>query len=245
MTVALFIPCYIDQFYPKAGIATLELLEKMGCEVVFPKEQTCCGQPLANSGMEQEARPIYEHFVKTFSAFDYIVCPSGSCVYQIRHHYDVLEQTPEVVAIREKTFELADFLINVLNVTNIQAKFPHRVGVHNSCHGLRGLRLGQGSERVGEGFSYYKYLLDMVEGIELVTLERTDECCGFGGTFSVNQPELSTKMGRDRIADHLAHDSEVITSGDMSCLMHMEGLIRREGKPLRVMHIAEILNSTG
>ncbi|NJC25821.1 (Fe-S)-binding protein [Neolewinella antarctica] len=243
MTVALFIPCYIDQFYPKAGIATLELLEKYGCTVVFPREQTCCGQPLGNSGMEKEARPIYEHFVETFKSFDYVVCPSGSCVYQIRHHYEALEQTPDVVALRENTYELADFLVNVLGVTEVNASFPHRVGIHNSCHGLRGLRLGQGSERVGEAFSHYKYLLGMVDGIELVTLERSDECCGFGGTFAVNQPELSTKMGRDRIADHLAHDSEVITSGDMSCLMHMEGLIRREGKPLRVMHVAEILNS--
>ncbi|MEO0731235.1 MAG: (Fe-S)-binding protein [Bacteroidota bacterium] len=243
MTVGLFIPCYIDQFYPKAGIATLELLEKLGCTIVFPREQTCCGQPLANSGMEKEARPIYEHYVKTFAEFDYVVCPSGSCVHHVRHHYDVLEQTPAVVHLREKTYELADFLVNVLQVEKINAHFPHRVGIHNSCHGLRGLRLGQGSERVGEDFSYYKYLLSMVNGIELVTLERTDECCGFGGTFSVSEPELSTKMGRDRMADHLKNGSEVITSGDMSCLMHLEGLIRREEKPLRVMHVAEILNA--
>ena len=243
MKVALFVPCYIDQFYPNAGIASLELLEKLGCEVAFPPDQTCCGQPLANSGMEQEAVPIYQHFVETFKDYDYIVGPSGSCVYHIRHHYDKIEQTPEVVAIRERTYELADFLVNVLGVTELDASFPHRVGIHNSCHGLRGLRLGSGSERVGEAFSYYKYLLGMVKGIELVTLERTDECCGFGGTFSVNQPELSTKMGRDRITDHERNGSEVITSGDMSCLMHMEGLIRREGRPLRVMHVAEILNS--
>ncbi|OAV42736.1 (Fe-S)-binding protein [Lewinella sp. 4G2] len=243
MNVALFIPCYIDQFYPNAGIATLELLEKLGCTVTFPKEQTCCGQPLANSGMESEARPIYEHFVDTFSGFDYVVGPSGSCVYHIRHHYDTLEQSPEVVALRAKTFELADFLVNVLNVTELNARFPHRVGVHNSCHGLRGLRLGQGSERVGAAFSHYNYLLSLVKDIELVMLDRTDECCGFGGTFSVNEPELSTKMGRDRIGDHLKNNSEIITSGDMSCLMHMEGLIRREGKPLKVMHVAEILNA--
>ena len=243
MKVALFIPCYIDQFYPQAGIATLELLEKFGCQVAFPREQTCCGQPLANSGMEREARPIYTHFVDTFKGYDYVVGPSGSCVYHVRHHYDTLEQTPEVVALRERTYELADFMVNVLGVTELNARFPHRVGIHNSCHGLRGLRLGSGSERVTDGFSYYKYLLSLVQDIELVTLERTDECCGFGGTFSVNQPELSTKMGRDRVADHLRHGSEYITSGDMSCLMHMEGLIRREGKALKVMHVAEILNS--
>ena len=244
MTVALFIPCYIDQFYPKAGIATLELLEKLGCTVEFPREQTCCGQPLANSGMEREARPIYEHYVDTFSGYDYVVCPSGSCVYHVRKHYDTLEQTPAVTHLRERTYELADFLVSVLNVTELSARFPHRVGVHNSCHGLRGLRLGTGTERVTEAFSHYKYLLSLVEGVELVELERTDECCGFGGTFSVNQPELSTKMGRDRLNDHQAHHSEVITSGDMSCLMHLEGLIRREERPLRVLHVAEILNGT-
>ncbi|PPK88654.1 L-lactate dehydrogenase complex protein LldE [Neolewinella xylanilytica] len=245
MTVGLFIPCYIDQFYPRAGIATYQLLERLGCTVVYPREQTCCGQPLANSGMEQEARPIYAHFVETFDRFDYIVCPSGSCVYHVNHHYDVLPESEGVTSVRERTFELADFLVNVLGVKTLNASFKGRVGIHNSCHGLRGLRLGASSERVGADFSYYRYLLSMVEGVELVPLDRVDECCGFGGTFSVNQPELSAKMGKDRIADHLRHDAEVITSGDMSCLMHMEGLIRREGLPLRVMHVAEILNSNG
>ena len=246
MTVGLFIPCYIDQFYPRAGIATLQLLERVGCTVVFPRAQTCCGQPLANSGMEQEARPIYAHFVETFGKFDYVVCPSGSCVHHVNHHYDVLEQDEAVTRVRERTFELADFLVNVIGLKELPgAKFAGKVGIHNSCHGLRGLRLGYGSERVGADFSYYRYLLDMVEGVEVVPLDRVDECCGFGGTFSVNQPELSAKMGKDRIADHLRHDAEVITSGDMSCLMHMEGLIRRDGLPLRVMHVAEILNSRG
>ena len=243
MTVGLFIPCYIDQFYPKAGIATYEILKRLGCDVVYPREQTCCGQPLANSGMEREARPIYEHFVETFAKFDYVVCPSGSCVYHVNHHYDVLPESEEVTSVRERTFELADFLVNVLGVKELDARFRGRVGIHNSCHGLRGLRLGASSERVGADFSYYRYLLSMVEGVELVQLDRVDECCGFGGTFSVNQPELSAKMGKDRIADHLRHEAEIITSGDMSCLMHMEGLIRRDGLPLRVMHVAEILNS--
>ncbi len=242
MTVGLFIPCYVDQFYPRAGMATLQLLEKVGCTVVYPREQTCCGQPLANSGMEAEARPIYDHFIETFREFDYVVCPSGSCVYHVAHHYDTLEQTEEVRRVRERTFELADFLVNVVGVQSLDAKFSGRVGIHNSCHGLRGLRLGSGSERVGAAFSYYRYLLNLVEGVELIALDRVDECCGFGGTFSVNQPELSTKMGKDRIADHLRHEAEIITSGDMSCLMHMEGLIRRDGLPLRVMHVAEILN---
>ena len=192
MTVGLFIPCYIDQFYPRAGIATYELLKQLGCEVVYPREQTCCGQPLANSGMEREARPIYDHFVETFAEFEYVVCPSGSCVYHVNHHYDVAGDGAGVRRVRERTFELADFLVNVLGVSKLNASFPHRVGIHNSCHGLRGLRLGSGSERVTEDFSYYRYLLSLVDGVEMVELDRVDECCGFGGTFSVNQPELST-----------------------------------------------------
>ncbi|THH40357.1 (Fe-S)-binding protein [Neolewinella litorea] len=245
MTVGLFIPCYIDQFYPRAGVATLQLLEKVGCTVIYPRQQTCCGQPLANSGMEQEARPIYEHFIDTFQSFDYIVCPSGSCVYHVNHHYDVLADSEAVTSVRERTFELADFLVNVIGLQELPgARFAARVGIHNSCHGLRGLRLGESSERVGPAFSYYRYLLNMVQGVELIPLDRIDECCGFGGTFSVNQPELSAKMGKDRIADHLRHGAEVITSGDMSCLMHLEGLMRREKVPMRVMHVAEILNST-
>jgi L-lactate dehydrogenase complex protein LldE len=243
MTIGLFVPCYVDQFYPQAAVATLELLEQLGCQVVFPKAQTCCGQPLANSGMEREARPIYEHFVRTFAGFDYVVCPSGSCTHHVSHHYDTLEQTPAVKSIRERTRELADFLVNVLGVKDLNARFPHRVGIHQSCHGLRGLGLGQPSERVGPAFSYYHYLLSMVRDLEVVPLDRADECCGFGGTFSVDQPALSAKMGRDRLADHERNGVEVITAGDMSCLMHLEGLIRREKRPLKVMHFAEILNA--
>ena len=242
MKVALFIPCYIDQFYPKAGIATLQLLEKLGCEVVYPTGQTCCGQPLANSGMEREAAPIYEHFVDTFGDYEFIVSPSGSCVYHVAHHYDTLEQSAAVTQVRTRTMELSDFLINVLKVDRLEARFPRKVGIHQSCHGLRGLRLGSGSERVVDSFSNYHYLLSLVEGAEVVSLRWQDECCGFGGTFAVNQPAISAKMGKDRIADHRAAGAEVITSGDMSCLMHLEGLIRRQELALPVLHIAEILN---
>ena len=242
MKVALFIPCYIDQFYPQVGIATLQLLEKLGCEVSYPPQQTCCGQPLANSGMEREARPIYEHYVDTFAEYAFIVSPSGSCVYHVAHHYDTLEQTAAVAQVRTRTMELSDFLINVLKVESLDVAFPKRVGIHQSCHGLRGLRLGSGSERVVDSFSNYHYLLSLVEGVEVVSLSRQDECCGFGGTFAVNEPAISAKMGKDRIADHRAAGAQVITSGDMSCLMHLEGLIKRQSDPLPVLHIAEILN---
>ncbi len=243
MKIALFIPCYIDQFYPKTGIATLELLRKLGCTVEYPAAQTCCGQPMANSGCEPDAIPAYHHFVKTFSGFDYIVAPSGSCVYHVRRHYNILEQTDAVQHIRQNTLELSEFLLDVLKVQSLPAKFPCKVGLHQSCHGLRGLRLGKSSERMEPGFSKVRTLLGMVEGIDLVELDNIDECCGFGGTFAVSETAVSAKMGKDRIADHLRHGAEIITAGDMSCLMHLEGLIRRNRLPLRTMHLAEILNS--
>ena len=243
MKIGLFIPCYIDQFYPQVGIATLELLERLGCEVEYPMQQTCCGQPLANSGMEKEARPVYEHFVKTFQGFNYIVAPSGSCTYHVRHHYDILGQKEAVKDVRKKTVDLVEFLTDVLKIEKINAIFPHKIGLHQSCHGLRGLRLGKSSELMVPEFSKTSYLLGLVEGLEIVPLGRTDECCGFGGTFAINEPAISVKMGKDRIADHLDNGAEFIVSNDMSCLMHMEGLIKRNKKNIQVKHLAEILNN--
>ncbi len=243
MKIALFVPCYVDQFYPQAGIATLELLEKLGCRVEYPLAQTCCGQPMANSGCEQDAIPAYRHFIGVFQDFDYIVAPSGSCTNHVRFHYDLLEQTETVRQVRERALDLSEFLLDVLKINTLKASFPHRVGLLQSCHGLRGLRLGRSSELVEPDFSKIKTLLRMVKDLELVNTDRPDECCGFGGTFAVNEPEVSVKMGKDRIADFQRHDAEVITAGDMSCLMHLEGIIRRQQLPLRVMHLAEILNS--
>lgn len=243
MKIALFIPCYIDQFYPQVGIATLELLERLGCTVTYPEEQTCCGQPMANTGCEQDAIPAYQHFIKTFSGYDYVVTPSGSCAYHVRKHYDVIEQIPEVKHLRNRTLDLAEFLLEVLKVEQLTARFPAKVGLHQSCHGLRGLRLGPGSERNLEAPSALHTLLNMVEGVEIAELERADECCGFGGTFAINEPDISVKMGKDRIADHIQAGVEVITAGDMSCLMHLEGILRRQGSPIQVKHIAEILNT--
>ncbi|MFW5831084.1 MAG: (Fe-S)-binding protein [Prolixibacteraceae bacterium] len=241
--IGLFIPCYIDQFYPQVGIATLELLEKLGLNVHYPMEQTCCGQPLANSGAEQKAKKTYLNFVRNFHSFDYVVSPSGSCVYHVRKHYDILEQTGEVKKVRQSTFELCGFLTDILKVEDLEASFPKKVGLHQSCHGLRGLKLGTPSELIAERNSKVLQLLCKVKDIELVDLDREDECCGFGGTFSVFEPDVSVKMGKERIADHEINGAEVITATDMSCLMHLEGIIRRQKKNIRVMHIAEILNS--
>lgn len=243
MRVGLFIPCYIDQFYPGAGIATLQLLEKLGVEVCYPPNQTCCGQPMANSGFGHLTTGCNTLFIENFSEYDYIVSPSGSCVLHIREHLHDHDREAEAKEVAHKTWELTSFLTDVLKVTSLPAKFPHKVGVHHSCHGQRGLMLSQMSELVAPGFSKPGSLLQMVEGIEIVSLSRKDECCGFGGTFCVAEEAISAKMGQDRVEDHTTHGAEYITSADMSCLMHMEGILRRQNSHVKVLHIAEILNS--
>jgi L-lactate dehydrogenase complex protein LldE len=244
MLIGLFIPCYINQFYPQVAIATLELLEKQGLKVEYPLDQTCCGQPMANSGFEKSAIKTYNLFVKNFHRYDYIVAPSGSCVYHVKKHFDIIEQTKEVIKVRSNIFEISEFLVKILDKESFDSHFPHRVGLHQSCHGLRGLKLGKSSEIINEKFSITHKLLSNVNGIELVQLDREDECCGFGGTFAVAEEAVSVKMGIDRINDHIEHKAEVITGTDMSCLMHLEGIIRKRKLPIEVKHLVEILNSS-
>jgi L-lactate dehydrogenase complex protein LldE len=241
MKIGLFVPCYIDQFYPRVGIATLNLLENLGLEASYPLGATCCGQPMANSGCVRDALPSMRLFVDTYAPFDYVVMPSGSCTLQVRHHFDALEQSDTVQRVRKRTYELCEFLVDILGRDDFGAHFPHKVGLHQSCHGQRGLRLSQSSELNLPPFSKLRRLLSKVNALELMELDRPDECCGFGGAFAVDQAALSVKMGRDRLSDHLRHGVEVITAADMSCLMHLEGIIRRQKLTLRVMHIAEIL----
>jgi L-lactate dehydrogenase complex protein LldE len=243
--VALFVPCFVDQLRPRVARATLALLERLGVTVEFPLEQTCCGQPMANAGCERDALAAYRHFIEVFAGYEYVVAPAGSCVHHVRHHYAVLEQTTAVRKVRERTVELCDFLVRVLGVSAVDTAFPHRVGLHLGCHGLRGLRLGKSSELgPGQGTADggpAATLLRSVRGLTLVDLDRPDECCGFGGTFAVTEPDVSARMGRDRAADHQRHGAEVIASGDVSCLLHLEGVIRRQGLGMRVMHVAEVL----
>jgi L-lactate dehydrogenase complex protein LldE len=243
MTVGLFIPCYVNQFYPSAAIATLQLLEKLGVQVVYPMGQTCCGQPMANSGFQHLGHDCDELFVKNFSGFDYIVAPSASCVLHVKEHLHSDVQPAVAEHIRGRVYELVEFLTDVMKIEKLNARFPHRVGIHHSCHGLRGLYLSQMSELNAPPFSKPQRLLNMVQGLELVALDRQDECCGFGGTFSVSEEAVSVKMGKDRVADHEKNGAEYITSSDLSCLMHLEGLINRNKNGVRVIHIAEILNS--
>jgi L-lactate dehydrogenase complex protein LldE len=235
MRVALFVPCYIDQFYPQVAVASLELLEKLGCEVVVPTEQTCCGQPMANSGFASATEGCDTNFTHNFEDFDYIVGPSGSCVLHVKEHHPSEK-------IRNSVYEICEFLMDVLKVTSLSATFPHRVGLHQSCHGQRGLRLSSMSERNEKPFSKLQELLSMVSGIEVLMPEREDECCGFGGTFCVSEEAVSVKMGQDRIKEHDANAVEYITGADTSCLMHMEGILRRQGSKVQVKHIVEILN---
>ena len=242
LTVGLFIPCYVEQLYPEVGLATVRLLERHGVRVVYPEDQTCCGQPMSNSGCADEARPLAEKFLRLFRGYEHVVAPSGSCVSMVRNHYDAfLEGQPGYDHLKRSTYELSEFLVDVLKVQWIEGRFPHRVGLHQSCHGLRELRLGSGSERRIPGFDKVRGLLAGIDGIDLVELSRPDECCGFGGTFAVAEEAVSCMMGRDRLADHERAGAEVVTAIDMSCLMHLDGLIRRDGKRLRVLHVAELL----
>ena len=185
-----------------------------------------------------------ELFISNFRDNDFIVSPSGSCVLHVKHHLHSDVNEAAASAIRGKVYELTEFLTDVLQVKNIKSRFPHVVGLHQSCHGQRGLMLSQMSEIVGPAFSKTEDLLNMVDGLKLVTLDRKDECCGFGGTFCVTEEAVSVKMGVDRVQDHSSHGVEFITGTDMSCLMHLDGILRRQKSKIKVAHVAEILNAT-
>jgi L-lactate dehydrogenase complex protein LldE len=243
MKVGLFIPCYVDQFYPQVAIATLQLLEKYGCEVHYPLNQTCCGQPMANSGFASMSEGCDRNFTNNFSEFDYIVAPSGSCVLHIKEHLHDDSKPKEAEHIRGHIYELTEFLTDILKVDGVKASFPHKVGLHISCHGQRMLHLASMSERVLPTFSKAEQLLSTVKGLELLKAKRVDECCGFGGTFCVTEEAVSVQMGKDRIAEHEANDVQYITGGDVSCLMHLEGILKRQKSPIKVVHFAEILNA--
>ena len=243
MKVALFIPCYVDAFFPEVGIATLELLERFGCAVEYPLDQTCCGQPMANSGCQDDAKATEALFAKNFAGYEYIVTPSGSCCHQVREHLTAIEQTPAVQAVRRNTHELVEFLHDVLQVREFPwAEFPHRVGLHIGCSTLRGLGEAKTSEIAGPAFNKPRELLSRVRGIEFVTPQRPDECCGFGGTFSVFEEPVSAKMGQDKVQDHAGAGAQYIVSPDMSCVMHQQGCAKRLGLPLKFIHIAQVLN---
>ena len=246
MRVGLFIPCYVDQFYPRVGAAVVRALRRFGgadLTLDYPTGQVCCGQPMANAGLPHESKPLAETFLKTFAGYDAVVCPSGSCTSMVRNHYGpFLAGQPGFESLRGRTYEFCEFLSDVLQVGSPAGRFPHVVGLHPGCHGLRELRLGSGSERNVAPFDKVRGLLTGLEGIRFAEPARPDECCGFGGTFAVQEEAVSVMMGRDKLADHAAAGTEVLASPDMSCLMHLEGLLRRAGRDSpRVMHVAEVL----
>lgn len=240
--IGLFIPCYIDQFYPNVAISTLELLEKLGCEVEYPLDQTCCGQPFTNAGYADKTHELGANFISNFEGYDYVVCPSGSCVHYVKTHLESDKNLSEVNQVKAVTYELVTFLNDVLKVEAFENEINSKVGIHHSCHGLRGLRSGKASELMLPSYNKTHQLLQLVKGLEIQDLHKVDECCGFGGTFAIGEEAISVSMGNDRIEDHLDNGVDVIVGNDMSCLMHMEGLIRKQKKPVTVRHVAEILN---
>lgn len=244
MKVALFIPCFIDAIYPEVGIATYQLLERLGLEVDYPTEQTCCGQPMANEGDQKNSAAAEENLVRNFRGYDYIVGPSASCVSHIRHYFDAIEQTPEVVKVRECTFELVEFITDVLKVTDFPwAEFPNPITIHNSCSAIRSLHIAKPSELMGPPFNKTATLLSKVKGITIHPIDRPDECCGFGGTFCVTDEAVSASMGTDKVNDIARHGAHYVVSTDMSCLLHLQGISEKNNIRLEFLHVAQILNN--
>lgn len=240
--VALFVPCYIDQLYPQVAMATLEVLEYFGCEVEYVEDQTCCGQPMANSGVADAAISVARRWINLFADRGYVVGPSGSCISMIRNHYAHLVE-PELQETHRqlagKCFEFCEFLYDVLEVRKIPGRLDQTLAYHASCHGLRELRLGGCSERMQTVPEKVLGLLGSIDGVQLELPARRDECCGFGGTFAINEEGVSVMMGRDRL-DDLGQRAKTIVATDSSCLMHMQGIALREKRPLQFRHVAEI-----
>jgi L-lactate dehydrogenase complex protein LldE len=227
--VALFIACFNDLLYPNVGKAVVRLLTRLGVQVDFPEAQTCCGQMHFNTGYRDEAHHLAVRFADAFAGYDAIVTPSPSCAAMVRREHAQLD--PGLGEVAGRVFELTEFLVDVLGVEDVGATFPHRVTLHTTCHGIRMLGIGDRPQR----------LLDHVEGLTRIPLPHADECCGFGGTFSIKNVDTSLAMGSDKLKNIAETGAEVLTAADMSCLMHLGGMLSRAGSPVRVMHLAEIL----
>jgi L-lactate dehydrogenase complex protein LldE len=236
--VALFIPCFVDQLSPEVGLDTVRVLRRVGYDVDFPEAQTCCGQPAFNTGYWEDALPLAERFVRIFGSAEVVVCPSGSCTTMVRNFYpQLLASRPlraEAVRLGQRVFELSEFLVKVAKVTDIGATFPHRVTIHDSCHALRELHL-KGEPRE---------LLRHVRGLELVELPYSEECCGFGGTFATKYGMISAAMGDTKAGNIEVSGAEYVTALDSSCLMHIDGILRRRASQARTIHLASILAHT-
>jgi L-lactate dehydrogenase complex protein LldE len=241
MRIALFATCLVDSLFPDVGKATVSLLERLGHEVVFPSEQTCCGQMHVNTGYPRQALPLVRRYVETFEPYDAVVVPSGSCTGSVRHqHATVARQAGDeglagrAEALGSRTHELSELLVDVLGVEDVGAVYPHRVTYHPTCHSLRMIGVGDKPLR----------LLRRVRGLDLVELPAADQCCGFGGTFAVKNSEVSTAMLADKMTHVLSTGAEICSAGDSSCLMHIGGGLSRLRTGVRTVHLAEILAST-
>lgn len=244
MKIGLFIPCYINAIYPQVGVASYKLLKGLGVDVDYPLDQTCCGQPMANAGFEDESVRLAEQFDEKFKGYDYIVGPSASCVAFVRDNYGRLMQKKDHVCNSAgKIYDLCEFVHDIVKPTHLDARFPHKVSLQNSCHGVRLLKLSAASELNIPYYNKLRDLLSLVEGIEICEPERPDECCGFGGMFAVEEEAVSVCMGEDKVRRHMNTGAEYIVGADSSCLMHLEGIIKREKSPIKTIHIVEILAS--
>jgi L-lactate dehydrogenase complex protein LldE len=241
MKVALQVTCINDAMFPDTGKAVVTLLRRLGVDVEFPERQACCGQPMVNTGYLDEAVPVVRNFAAAFEGYDAVVTPSGSCAGSVRHQHSLVARragdpglASAVASIAPRTYELTEFLVDVLGVTDVGAYFPHTVAYHPTCHSLR--MLGVGDRPLS--------LLRSVRGLRLAPLAGAEECCGFGGTFAVKNADTSIAMGSDK-ARHVADSgAEVLVAGDNSCLMHIGGLLSRQRSGVRVMHLAEVLART-
>ena len=236
MKVSLFVTCLVDQFFPQVGLSMVRVLRRLGVEVEFDPLQTCCGQPCFNSGYRREARPLAERFIRIFENSDYVVAPSGSCVAMTRIYYPELLTTDKhwqqrARALAPRIYEFSEFLVRVLGREDVGARFTGRVTYHDGCHLLRELGIRDEPRR----------LIRRVEGVELVEMPEADTCCGFGGTFSVKFPEISSALVKDKLAQVVGSGAEVVVANDSSCLMQIAGLLRRQNTSVRAMHLAELL----
>jgi L-lactate dehydrogenase complex protein LldE len=238
MRVSLFIPCFVDQLMPEVGLDTVSVLRRLGYSVDYPRDQTCCGQPAFNTGYWDHARPLTERFLDIFGSADAVVCPSGSCTTMVRNFYpQLLADSPlktKAIDVGRRVFEFSEFLTRVANVTDVGASFSHRVTYHDACHALRELRLKQEPRE----------LLRRVRGLELIEMPYPEECCGFGGTFATKFTMISGAMGETKIGNATVSGAEYITSTDPSCLMHLDGILRRQNSTLRTIYLASILAQT-
>jgi L-lactate dehydrogenase complex protein LldE len=238
MQVALFITCFNDTLFPNTGKAVVSIVERLGHQVVFPEDQTCCGQMHFNTGYQAEAMPLIRRFVEIFSQYEAIVSPSASCVGMVRDMYrfaaEVHQDTKlanEVALLAERVYEFSEFIVNRLGIQDVGAYYPHRVTYHPTCHSLRGIKVGDAPEQ----------LLRAVRGIDYVPLTQSNECCGFGGTFAVKNADTSMAMLGDKIRHILDTRAEVCVAADNSCLMHIGGALHRQRSGVRIAHLAEIL----